>query len=166
MPEYRVRPGTIDDLDALVHHRIAMFEDMGLSLDVPVVAQAYRAWLETTVPDHTYRAWVVDAVDADRRSVVSGGGLIVMPWPPGPWALGDRIAFIYNIYTEPSHRRRGLARLVMNAMHAWCLDQGIGAASLNASSAGRPLYESLGYAVRTNPMMVCAIDDPEPPSGD
>jgi hypothetical protein len=30
---YRVREATLDDLDALVHHRVAMFTDMGVELD-------------------------------------------------------------------------------------------------------------------------------------
>ena len=55
------------------------------------------------------------------------------------------MAFVYNVYTEPAHRRRGLARMIMDAIHAWCRDEGIGLVGLNASSQARPLYESMGY---------------------
>ena len=51
--------------------------------------------------------------------------------------MGDRIAVVYNVYTEPAHRRQGLARRIMDAIHAWCRDQGIASVALNAS-ARRP----------------------------
>jgi GNAT superfamily N-acetyltransferase len=81
------------------------------------------------------------------------------PGPPGPQSIGDRLAFVYNVYTEPPHRRRGLARLVMEAIHAWCRAEGIRIAALNSSPEGQPLYESLGYQVRSNPMMVLQIEE-------
>ena len=49
------------------------------------------------------------------------------------------------MYTEPEHRRRGLARRLMAEMIAWCRAAGLGSVSLHASDAGRPLYEALGF---------------------
>jgi GNAT superfamily N-acetyltransferase len=89
--------------------------------------------------------------------VVAGGGICVLAWPPGPQTCGDRLAFVYNVYTEPAHRRQGLARRLMETVHAWCRDAGIGALALNSSIDGRSLYESLGYRVLPNPMMVCEL---------
>ena len=57
-------------------------------------------------------------------------------WPPGPSALrSDRIAFVYNVYTEPAHRKHGLARRLMDTVHAWCADNGVGAVALDAAPA-------------------------------
>jgi GNAT superfamily N-acetyltransferase len=77
----------------------------------------------------------------------------VLPWPPGPRNPGDRLAFVYNVYTEPAHRGRGAARQIMQTIQAWCVGRGIGSIALNASRFGRPLYESMGYQVSPNPMM-------------
>ena len=82
---------------------------------------------------------------------------LVIPWPPGPRYAGDRLAFVYNVYTEPAHRRRGLARLIMETIHAWCRDEGIGSVALNASRDGKRLYEAMGYAESTSPMMFLPI---------
>jgi hypothetical protein len=35
---YAVRPATLDDLEALVHHRVSMFTDMGVAFDAPARA--------------------------------------------------------------------------------------------------------------------------------
>lgn len=157
MSDYRIRPATLDDEAVLVQQRIAMFEDMGRQFDATVLASAYAAWLRTHLPAGTYRGWLVES-QAPDGTVVAGGGVTIIPWPPGPNYAGDRLAFVYNVYTVPAHRQRGLARLVMHAIHAWCRETGISSLALNASEHGRPLYESLGYAMSASPMMFLALD--------
>jgi GNAT superfamily N-acetyltransferase len=154
MSEYRIRQATSGDLDALVHHRVAMFRDMGTPFDETAVSKAFRTWLTEMLPSGTYLGWVVETSTGE---IVGGGGITILPWPPGPQGMGERLAFVYNIYTEPAHRRRGLARRVMEAIHAWCREAGITSAALNSSADGQALYESLGYQVRANPMMVARI---------
>jgi GNAT superfamily N-acetyltransferase len=151
MPDYRVRPATLDDLDALVHHRVAMFTDMGVDVDVPVLDHAFRAWLRATMPAGEYCAWVCDT---NAGEIVAGGGISILKWPPGPrTTAGDRLAFVYNVYTEPAHRRRGLARRLMETIHGWCDAQGIVALALNAAPEARHLYDSMGYFEAPAPMM-------------
>lgn len=153
-PEYRVRAATLADVSVLVHHRIAMFTDMGAPVDANTLDPAFRAWLAEMMPAGTYRAWLAEAADG---AVAGGGGITLLPWPPGPRYPGDRLAFVYNVYTEPAHRRRGLARLVMETIHAWCRDEGISSMALNSSRDGQPLYESMGYAESPSPMMFLPI---------
>ena len=141
---------TLADADVLVRHRVAMFTDMGVPMDVAALEAAFRAWLHDVVPAGTYRAWLAET---SSGAVVGGGGISILPWPPGPQYPGDRLAFVYNVYTEPAHRQRGLARLVMDAIHAWCRDAGITSMALNASRDGQPLYTSMGYAESPSPMM-------------
>jgi len=151
---YRVREATLGDADVLVRHRIGMFTDMGLTLDVAALDAAFRVWLAEKMPQGVYRAWLVE--DADG-TVACGGGISILPWPPGPSYMSDKIAVVYNVYTEPAHRRRGLARLIMKTIHAWAADHGIASIALNASRDGQPLYESMGYQVTPSPMMFCSL---------
>ena len=153
MSDYRIRLATLDDEAILVHQRMAMFEEMGLTVDASLTAQ-FGAWLRETLPAGTYRAWLVEPAGGPA---VAGGGMTIIPWPPGPTYPGDKLAFVYNVFTEPAHRQQGLAKLVMHAMHGYCRDHGIGSLALNASQFGRPLYESLGYAVTSSPMMFLAL---------
>jgi len=131
-----------------------MFTDMGVPLDAPLLETSFRAWLAETMPGGTYRAWLAeDTADG----IVAGGGITILPWPPGPRYIGSRLAFVYNVYTEPTHRRRGLARLIMDAIHRWCRDNGIASVALNASRDGLPLYQSMGYVESPAPMMFLPI---------
>ena len=124
------------------------------------LVRASRSWLGGVMHDDTYIAWLVDAVveDAAPQRPVAGAGAIIMPWPPGPFYSSGRLAFVYNVYTEPEHRRHGLARRVMDVLHAYCREAGIGSVALNASISGRTLYESMGYRVTSSPMMFLSLE--------
>ena len=56
-----------------------------------------------------------------------------------------RRAYVLNMYTEPAHRRRGLAKRVLEAIVVWCREQGFKVVLLHASDAGRPLYRQFGF---------------------
>jgi GNAT superfamily N-acetyltransferase len=155
LSSYTIRPATLQDADALVHHRLSMFRDMGVPMDATAVETAFRSWLTTVMPDGTFRAWIVQ--EAGGR-IVGGGSITVIPWPPGPQYLGGRLAYVYNVYTEPDHRQRGVARLVMDAIHAWCRENGVGSLALNASEFGRSLYEAIGYQIPPSPMMFLSLE--------
>ena len=98
MPDYRIRPATLDDVDALVHHRVAMFTDMGTPW-TPTPWPRVPGLGDRMLPAGTYRGWLVEAPSGE---IVAGGGITILPWPPGPRYVGGRMAFVYNVYTEPA----------------------------------------------------------------
>ena len=154
-PEYALRPATLADVETLVRHRLAMFADMGSSYDPPSLDAAFRAWLARLMPSSVYRAWLVET---SAGEIAGGGGITVIPWPPGPRYPGERLAFVYNVYTEPAHRRRGVARLIMDTIHAWCRANGVTSVALNASRDGLQLYQSMGYVESPSPMMFLTLE--------
>ena len=131
-----------------------MFTDMQVPLDAAALDPAFRAWLGQTMTAGTYRAWLAETAGGE---MAGGGGITIIPWPPGPHYFGDRLAFVYNVYTERPHRRRGLARLIMDTIHDWCRSEGITSVALNASRDGKRLYESMGYSESPSPMMFLSI---------
>lgn len=155
MTDYRTRPATLDDLETLVAQRIAMFKDMGNTFDEQKIADAFRAWVAPLMAQGIYNAWLIEDRDG---AIVAGGGLTIIPWPPGPRYPGDRLAFVYNVYTVPEQRGRGLAKRIMADIHDFCRANGITSVALNASQFGQPLYASLGYQVTTSPMMFLSLE--------
>jgi GNAT superfamily N-acetyltransferase len=147
---YSIRPATIADIPHVVSQRERMFRDMGIAADFEAMRTAFERWLHEAIPSKTYLGWIAVSSTGD---VAAGSGLIVIPWPPGPITMDPRCGFIFNVYTDPPHRRHGLARRMMEAMHQWCRAEGIERVVLNASTFGVPLYESMGYVVSEQPMM-------------
>ena len=147
---YSIRQASVTDIPHVVSHREQWFRDMGIAADFDGMRTAFDRWLHDAIPAHTYRGWLAVASNGD---VAAGSGLIVMPWPPGPMTLDPRCGFVFNVYTEPAHRKHGLARRMMEVMHEWCRAEGVERVVLNASTVGHSLYQSLGYVETGEPMM-------------
>jgi len=147
---YGIRIATVDDIPHIVAHREGMFRDMTTPADFAAMATAFARWLSTAMPTGDYRAWLAVTPGGD---VVAGAGLVVFAWPPGPLTMDGRCACVFNVYTLPAHRRRGLARRLVEAIHNWSRTQGIERIVLNASRDGRPIYKALGYTEVEQPMM-------------
>lgn len=148
--DFVLRRATVADAAIIAHQRVGMFRDMGMLADDE--ADALRAasctYLLTALADDTYSGWLVET----QRGVIAGGGVVVrglLPRPGSPH--GDEEAYVLNVYTESEHRRRGLARCLMQEILAWCRARAITRIALHASDDGRPLYESLGF-MQTNEM--------------
>ena len=147
-----IREATSADAETLVEHRRAMFVDMGhgdhRALDG--MCAAFRPWLIEKMDRGEYLAWVAIAADA---TIVAGLGLWLMDWLPHLTGAGAPRGNIVNVYTDPSSRRRGIARSLVEVALEWCRIHGIRTVILHASDAGRPLYEKLGFQA-TNEMRI------------
>ena len=142
--QIRIREADLNDVCHLVHHRRAMFEDMGHRDPVLLdrVDQASQTYFIEALRLGTYKAWLAEAPEP---RVVAGGGIVIAAWPGYPGESLAKRAWILNMYTEPYARRRGLAKQLLQTMLDWCRNEGFRSVSLHASPAGRPLYESLGF---------------------
>ncbi len=148
--DYVIRRATVADAAVIGHHRAGMFRDMGWIADdeVDALRAASCTYLLAALADGTYSGWVVET----QGDVVAGGGAMIRCLMPRPgYPHGDEEAYVLNVYTEPKHRRRGLARRLMQEILAWYHARGITRIALHASDDGRPLYERLGF-VQTNEM--------------
>jgi GNAT superfamily N-acetyltransferase len=142
--ETTIRTANIGDLTCIVHHRRAMFEEMGYR-DAAVlteVEKSSRHYFSEALRLGTYKAWL--AQDANGR-IVGGGGVVIAAWPGYPGEPHAKRAWILNMYTEPEARHRGVAKQILKTLLDWCRAEGFSAVSLHASSAGRPIYEAAGF---------------------
>lgn len=139
-----IRIAAVEDLAHLLHHRRAMFEEIGFR-DAAVLDRVdclSRKYFEEALSAGAYKAWVAE--DANGR-VLGGGGIVISSWPGYPGENHAKRVWILNMYTEPEARRHGIAKRLVQAMIDWCRKEGFSAVSLHASDAGRPLYASLGF---------------------
>ena len=142
-----IRRATAADAETIVSHRLRMFTDMGLGDDVARQAMVLEArpLIEASLRDGSYQGWLAE----DGGRVVAGGGVAIVPYQPTPRDPGPRRAWILNMYTEPAYRRRGLAAQILQEVVGWCREQGLRQVFLQASDAGRPLYERAGFVPTT-----------------
>jgi len=146
--DYSLRVATLGDIDVLIHHRVAMFLDMGY--DGRLIEQteiAAREYFSSAVADGSYRGWIAEA----EGQIVGGAGVVISAWPGVPGSRLAKRAMILNMYVEREYRRRGIARALIQKTIAWCKAEGFSGVGLHASDEGRPLYESMGF-LTTNEM--------------
>jgi GNAT superfamily N-acetyltransferase len=151
---YALREATLADAPLLARHRRAMFEAMGALRpeDGGSVEAATRRWIEATMPRGRFRAWIVEWTGDGGPTPVAGGGLHVRDLMPRPgYVDGEPEGLIVSMWTDPAHRRRGLARWVLRAIGVWAEANGVRRLVLHASDDGRPLYDAAGF-VPTNEM--------------
>jgi GNAT superfamily N-acetyltransferase len=153
MPDYLIRRAIVSDASVIARHRVAMFRDLAElePSDEPGIESASRARLQEQLASGDYVAWLAEAPDG---TIVAGAGALLHAYyPTRANPRGRPTAYILNVYTEPAHRRQGLARRLISEILTWCRDHDIPRASLHASAYGRSIYEQLGF-VSTNEMRV------------
>jgi GNAT superfamily N-acetyltransferase len=141
---YSVRTAKRSDIAMIVAQRRAMFVDVGRDdkRQLDRMDRRFAVWVRPRLRTGEYREWF--AVDREGQAA-AGAAIWIMDWPPVPMDCTCRRGYVLNVYTHPSHRRKGLARMLMKAILAWCRRNGFVMVTLHASDYGRALYEALGF---------------------
>ncbi|WP_050477732.1 GNAT family N-acetyltransferase [Herbaspirillum rhizosphaerae] len=140
----QIRPSGIDDVELICRHREAMFREAGRDdKTLAEMTRAFRAWLAPRLLDGSYYGFF--AVEHDQ--VVAGIGLMSIEWPPHPsHPQQDKRGYVLNVYVEPSHRKMGLAKMLLRLAEEVFAARGLQFAILHSTPMGRELYAGMGWA--------------------
>jgi ribosomal protein S18 acetylase RimI-like enzyme len=144
------RRATVADVEALVRLRAQMFLDMGLACDDVDWRAGAAAWFTTGLAGEHCGVFVVD--DPELGVVSSAVGT----WEdgiPGPRNRTGRRGHLFNVSTDPRCRRRGHARVCVEALLTWFDDNDVTVVELAATDDGIGLYTSLGFSAARFPVL-------------
>ena len=142
---YRLGTATHEDIPQLIELRMAyLLADFGM-LDA-TVEDSIRGSLPSFFDRHLGGDLFAYAMRCDDGSIVSIALMLVSEKPPNPRFPHGRIGTVFNVFTVPEHRRRGLARQVMGALVEDARLRGLDLVELNATDDGYGLYKSLGFS--------------------
>jgi ribosomal protein S18 acetylase RimI-like enzyme len=155
-PPHTNRLATPDDAPVLAEMRRRMFLSMGKPDDQRMqrVVEAFTVWVADAIRRGIYIGWVVETA---AHVPVANAGMLLMEWPPNLRDLGPVRGYILNVWTEPEHRRKGIARGLMETVMAEARRREIRVMTLHASDEGKQVYEKLGFR-RTREMMFVEPD--------
>lgn len=150
---YRTRLATPDDASVLAEMRRLMFVAMGRPDDERMrqMAEAFSLWVADAIRRGVYIGWVVEAAEG---ASIANAGLFLLEWPPHLRDVGVVRGYILNVWTDPEHRRRGIARDLMATVMSEARRRDIRVLTLHASDEGRQVYEKLGFRVSREMMFV------------
>lgn len=147
------RKADISDIDILTASRVTVLRAAnGLddSADMSAVERSSRKYYRRALADGTHTAYLV----YDGEKLVGTGGVsyyTVMPTCDDP--TGKK-AYIMNMYTAPEYRRKGIAIRTLGLLVQDARSRGVTFISLEATQAGRPMYERYGFVSMENEMIL------------
>lgn len=131
-----------NDIHALVNLRIAYVEEDRKDLTEDIKDQLLRV-LPAYFEKHLNSDLFVYVARED--AVLSCAFLVVTEKPANPSFITGRTGTVYNVYTVPAYRRRGLAKHIMQMLLADAEKMELDYVDLNATENGYYLYEALGF---------------------
>jgi GNAT superfamily N-acetyltransferase len=107
--EIHIRKAGVEDLKHILHHRRAMFEEMGFqdATTLETVESVSGQYFADSLRSGKYVAWLAESLSGE---VVGGGGIVLADWPGYSGETRAERAWILNMYTEPDARRFGVAK--------------------------------------------------------
>jgi len=148
MDTYTLRAATLEDIPMLVDSRVRMYREMRWTDErlLGVLARNYADYLRDALAAHECSGWIAETIDESGSAVTAGS--IILVWqrvPPSPRNLEGRQAYALGLFVPPEHRRRGVARALMERTIECAIDHGAPLITLHTSETGRILYERLGF---------------------
>jgi ribosomal protein S18 acetylase RimI-like enzyme len=159
--QVRLRRATAQDVEALVHLRALMLSSMGS--DVGGRGAAWRAaaatWFREQLARPEQFAGFVTEHPVD--GVVSAALGSCDMRAPSPHDVSGAHGHVFNISTEPAHRRCGYARACLTELLTWFhTDTGVRVVQLSATPAGVGMYQSAGFSEPLFPSMRLLLERP------
>ena len=81
----------------------------------------------------------------EGKSIVSCALLLIVEKPMSPAFPNGKTGIVLNVYTRPSHRRRGFAGRIMAALTDAARAMDLSVVELKATQDGYPLYRKAGF---------------------
>ena len=132
-----------EDIEALVKMRLSyLIEDNG-SLDSQHLT-AIKRELPGYFQAHLDKDLFVYVI-RDGQNIVSCAFFLIAEKPMSPAFINGRTGMVLNVYTCPSYRRKGYAKIIMEALLSDAKKMEILVIELKATEDGYPLYHSVGF---------------------
>ncbi len=145
-----IRIATNDDIELLMSSRLEMLKVVNnLPADYEYTEEIVRE-----SRDYFLNGDHITVLAIDGGEVIGCASMSFM-WimPTFSHPTGKR-AHLMNVYTRSEYRRQGIARKMVNMLIDETWKRGATEISLDATTMGRPLYESLGFTNSTEGMVL------------
>ena len=145
-----IRIATNDDIELLMSSRLEMLKVVN---DMPADYE-YSEEIVRESRDYFLNGDHITVLAVDDGEVIGCASMSFM-WimPTFSHPTGKR-AHLMNVYTRSEYRRQGIARKMVNMLIDETWKRGATEISLDATTMGRPLYESLGFTNSTEGMVL------------
>lgn len=103
-------------------------------------------------PEGTFAAFVVDHPERPGALAALVAGTLDYRIGRAGNPAGT-VGYVFSVATDPGARRRGYARACMDELLRWFRARGADRVQLTTSDEGAPLYASLGFKPKPEPLL-------------
>jgi ribosomal protein S18 acetylase RimI-like enzyme len=139
-----VRPATFDDVPELIRLRELLFRRVLDSGD-PAAEGNWREEFARDVKERLGGSLGVFVVDGEEGRLAACGLGLIEYRLPAPFQPSAQVGYVLGMVTDPSHRGRGYAHLIMMGLLEWFQSQGVTRVDLHAPQEAAALYRSTGF---------------------
>ena len=136
---------TVNDLDVFIEMRINQLREEGSKEDIDL-EPALRDYYLHHLSDGTFVSWL--ALDNDR--IIGTSGMSIVEKPPYFGCPSGKIGLLSSMFTDPSYRRKGIAKTLLSKVIDEAKTQGCGTVQITASNMGVLLYSDYGFEKNEN----------------
>ena len=136
---------TSEDLDTFIQMRINQLREEGAKEDINL-EPSLRDYYVRHMADGTFVFWL--AVDGDK--IIGTSGMSFVEKPPYYGCPSGRIGLLSSMFTDPSYRRRGIAKELLTKVVDEARAYGCGTVQITASDMGVLLYTDFGFVKNGN----------------
>ena len=134
-----------NDLDVFIKMRINQLCEEGAKEDIDL-EPALRDYYLRHLTDGTFVSWL--ALDNDR--IIGTSGMSIVEKPPYFGCPSGKIGLLSSMFTDPSYRRKGIAKTLLSKVIDEAKTQGCGTVQITASNMGVLLYSDYGFEKNEN----------------
>jgi GNAT superfamily N-acetyltransferase len=145
VPLVTFRKADTNDTEELIALRIAFLKENSKKVcaeeEYRSLERSLRAFFTDALRNATFISWIA----ADGDEIIGTSGLTFYALPPGLNNPSGRVAYIMNMYTKPSHRRRGICAELFHRTVEEARSLGYGKIELHATPKGMNIYKRQGF---------------------
>ena len=145
-----IKIATKDDIELLMSSRLEMLKVVN---NLPADYE-YSEDIVRESRDYFLNGDHITVLAIDDGKVIGCASMSFMWIMPTFSHPTGRRAHLMNVYTRSEYRRQGIARKMVNMLIDETWKRGATEISLDATTMGRPLYESLGFTNSTEGMVL------------
>ncbi len=139
-----IRPATPEDIEQLIKLRLDFLEEDNPSLsneDKSAISSQLKDYLKRQIPSKKFIAYLA----IQEETIVSTAFMEIHEMPANIYSVNGLTGTILNVFTYPQYRNMGYATKILAELIKEVQNIGVTALSLNATEAGKSLYEKLGF---------------------
>ena len=125
--------------------RINQLREEGAKEDIDL-EPALKDYYLRHLSDGTFVSWL--ALDNDR--IIGRSGMSIVEKPPYFDCPSGKIGLLSSMFTDPSYRRKGIAKTLLSKVIDEAKTQGCGTVQITASNMGVLLYSDYGFEKNEN----------------